>query len=465
MIIGTRCGKGECQSVHEEVGHCKKYTHETREANTSERASHLAPRRRLWRRSEKSRALRAPNTRARAYSLGFRQTAQYKIGQPSMAPPASWPSPATTKVIEVEGCGRGVAAAVDIRAGAPILCEVALASMNLSSLDMQQDPMLTSALLAAALLVDSTVHGLTRALEPQTADGLVLDQATDAVAEMRRRTPASATVDDRELLRLLHVVQRNALELLGHQALCVRASMINHSCTPNATHMGFRRRADGALCCCIRAVRDIRAGEEVRISYVEDLACGAAERAAALAHHGFGPDARAADGPLEAWAPTAPAPSDPRRAQLERELSARNSAADAAWSSASGARAHGESDTAAPKQLFMQAAAHYAQLLQLGSGVLGEGHAMLLQARLRLAKVMMMSGAQRSQANSLPLWQAALAVTRTCVPTHWPALLELLRGAAAAATAAGAEAAAQAYSAEVRNVLAVLQPQCADVAE
>jgi len=382
-----------------------------------------------------------------------------------MAPPASWPSPATTKVIEVEGCGRGVAAAVDIRAGAPILCEVALASMNLSSLDMQQDPMLTAALLAAALLVDSTVHGLTRALEPQTADGLVLDQATDAVAEMRRRAPASATVDDRELLRLLHVVQRNALELLGHQALCVRASMINHSCTPNATHMGFRRRADGALCCCIRAVRDIRAGEEVRISYVEDLACGAAERAAALAHHGFGPDARAADGPLEAWAPTAPAPSDPRRAQLERELSARNSAADAAWSSASGARAHGESDTAAPKQLFMQAAAHYAQLLQLGSGVLGEGHAMLLQARLRLAKVMMMSGAQRSQANSLPLWQAALAVTRTCVPTHWPALLELLRGAAAAATAAGAEAAAQAYSAEVRNVLAVLQPQCADVAE
>jgi len=409
--------------------------------------------------------LRAPNNarRARAYSLGFRQTAQYQIGQPSMAPPASWPSPATTKVIEVEGCGRGVAAAVDIRAGAPILCEVALASMNLSSLDMQQDPMLTSALLAAALLVDSTVHGLTRALEPQTADGLVLDQATDAVAEMRRRTPASATVDDRELLRLLHVVQRNALELLGHQALCVRASMINHSCTPNATHMGFRRRADGALCCCIRAVRDIRAGEEVRISYVEDLACGAAERAAALAHHGFGPDARAADGPLEAWAPTAPAPSDPRRAQLERELSARNSAADAAWNSA--ARAHGESDTAAPKQLFMQAAAHYAQLLQLGSGVLGEGHAMLLQARLRLAKVMMMSGAQRSQANSLPLWQAALAVTRTCVPTHWPALLELLRGAAAAATAAGAEAAAQAYSAEVRNVLAVLQPQCADVAE
>ena len=113
----------------------------------------------------------------------------------------------------------------------------------------------------------------------------------------------------------------------------------------------------------------------------------------------------------------------------------------------------------------MQAAAHYAQLLQLGGGVLGEGHAMLLQARLRLAKVMMMSGAQRSQANSLPLWQAALAVTRTCVPTNWPALLELLRGAAAAATAAGAEAAAQAYSAEVRSVLAVLQPQCADVAE
>ena len=164
-----------------------------------------------------------------------------------MATPATWPSPSTTKVIEVEGCGRGVVAAVDIRAGAPILCEVALASMNLSSLDMEQDPMLTAASLAAALLVDSTVHGLTRALEPQTADGLVLDQAADAVAEMRRRSPASATVDDRELLRLFHVVKRNALELLGHQALCVRASMINHSCTPNATHMGFRRRADGVL--------------------------------------------------------------------------------------------------------------------------------------------------------------------------------------------------------------------------
>ena len=61
-------------------------------------------------------------------------------------------------------------------------------------------------------------------------------------------------------------MQRNAMHLEDEQALCVRASMVNHSCRPNATHMGFRTLADGALCVCIRAVVDIAEGEEVTVS-------------------------------------------------------------------------------------------------------------------------------------------------------------------------------------------------------
>ena len=378
---------------------------------------------------------------------------------------ASWPPPELVEVREIPGRGRGLVALQAIAAGAPVLCEPALAAASLKGCESQQDPWLVAARLAALLLASEDVHNLTRNLMPQCADGLKFDNdTTAAVVEIQKVAPGRLSVDETELLRLLHVVRRNALEILGHQAICVRASMCNHSCMPNATHQGFRRAADGALCVVVRAVRDVAIGDEVCISYIEDLACSAAERAEALASHGITPDERACDAALEAWARDAPPPSDTHRQTISSELASRATAADRAWTDAlKGQSLMTASATADAKQALLQAAAHYAQLLQRASGILGEGHAIVLLARLRLAQLMMSSGAQRSQANALPLWKAVLEATRPCVPDAWPALLEPLRGAAAAASAAGDSTQSEHYAAEAERVLTVLNPRCRDV--
>ena len=62
-----------------------------------------------------------------------------------------------------------------------------------------------------------------------------------------------------------------------------------------------RQTRDGALCLCVRAVEAIKEGEEVTISYIEDLACSRGEREDALAHHGIPPTPRACDAALEEW--------------------------------------------------------------------------------------------------------------------------------------------------------------------
>ena len=133
-----------------------------------------------------------------------------------------WPSPSLVKVCEVAGRGRGLVAAALIPAGSPVLCEVAVASTSLSGHE-DSEPWAVAALLASALLVSEPVHGLslTRELQPQTADGLVQTAAlAAAIAELRSRAPpaAASSVSDLECARLLHVVQQNALGLIGQQA-------------------------------------------------------------------------------------------------------------------------------------------------------------------------------------------------------------------------------------------------------
>ena len=379
----------------------------------------------------------------------------------------SWPPSSLLEVRELDGRGRGLVAACDIAAGTPILCEAALASANLVGCNTDQ-PWLVAAELAAVLLRGpADVLAQTDALEPRDLRAAMAilspEEAAEvetALAHLQSLTPDGCCDDVKR--RLLHVVVRNALELDRCQALCARASLINHSCTPNATFLAFRRTYDGALCCCIRAVEAICPGEEVCISYVADLAAPVFERAAALAHYHVNPVTRPCDAALEAWAPAAPPLGDERRAQLERELGARNSAADEAWTAAQRGIGGDAAMQSAARTALMGAAAHYAKLLQLASGNLGESHALVLQARQRLAHVMMLSGVQRSQANALPVWRAVLAATRMCVPKHWPALLEPLRGATAAAKAAGDEEAAAAYKAETDALLALLNPSCTD---
>lgn len=56
------------------------------------------------------------------------------------------------------------------------------------------------------------------------------------------------------------------------------ACLVNHSCAPNAA-LGHQ---DGALTITLRATKDIKAGEEVSVSYLRDLFVPAAERASLL---------------------------------------------------------------------------------------------------------------------------------------------------------------------------------------
>ena len=382
---------------------------------------------------------------------------------------SAWPSASLVAVREtgVQGQGRGLYLAdesVGVDAGAPLLCEAALVACTLEGGPLDRPWLLAAQLVEELLEARATAGAELATLEPRSAADAVVpndeaDELNAAVDQLRQCTSAQA-VSNAELTRLLLVVARNAMALEGCQALCPRASMINHSCSPNATHQGFRRASDKTLCVCIRAVRSIREGEQITISYVDDLATSVRERTASLAHHGFAAELRPCDPPLEGW--LLPAAETVRRAEVERTVHAHNVAADEAWSAAHAGGGGGAGDEQ-KKQLLMRAASLYAKLLQLSSGALDDRHAILLQARSRLAQVMMMSGADRSRANALPLWRAVLAALRPCVPAHWPQLLPPLRSAAAAAAAAGDESAASAFRAEYERVLGVLNPTCPDV--
>ena len=377
---------------------------------------------------------------------------------------SAWPSASLVAVRDtgVEGQGRGLyLAGESVDAGAPLLCEAALVSHTLQGAPINRPWLLAAQLVEELLEVRTTAGAELATLEPRAAADAVApndeaDELNAAVDQLRQCTSAQA-VSDAELKRLLLVVARNAMALEGCQALCPRASMINHSCSPNATHQGFRRASDKTLCVCIRAVRNIQEGEQITISYVDDLATSVRERTASLAHHGFEAEHRPCDAALEGW--ILPAAETVRRAEVERTVHAHNVAADEAWSAAHASGAGDEQ----MKQQLMRAASLYAKLLQLSSGALDDRHAILLQARSRLAEVMMMSGADRSRANALPLWRAVLAALRPCVPEHWPQLLPPLRSAAAAAAAAGDESAASAFRSEYESVLGVLNPTCPDV--
>lgn len=376
-----------------------------------------------------------------------------------------------TTVTSINGL-RGLSATRDFAPGDAILCDPALAAVPLDSTSSGAKSAWHVAAILALQVLKSGIAGALTDLEPKSRLGFIIpddekDDYSDALEGLKTTAADALTVVDAdEVERMLHVVVRNALQLCGCQALCVRAAMINHSDRPNATHLGFARTADKQLFACIRAVEPIKAGSMVTISYLADLATSSEDRRAGLAHHGIEPEDRPCDAALEGWQ----AAGVTARAQLEGPIGACNVAADSAWQAAEslqngGGGGGGGDAAAAAKQRLMEAATHYAKLLQLATGKLDDGHALLLIARARLAKVMMQSGAQRSQANALPLWRAVLQATRPCVPANWPALLEPLRGVAAAAEAAGDAELAVRHKEEAARVLAVLNPSCSDVRE
>lgn len=354
--------------------------------------------------------------------------------------------------------GRGLFAVRPFAAGEPVLCEPVLAASPVVAA-ASAGPWDVAAELVAALLILRR-EAAAQDLESEGA----ADGAPSAAHVARVRLACASRVDvadvsDGEIMRLLHAVARNALGLRTagstgalHQALCLRGSMLNHSCTPNCTHLGFQPAA-GTLALCVRAVAPVAAGDELTISYIDDLVAPLAERAEALAHHGFLPQRRPCDDGLEAWL----LPEGEKRRAVEAAVGPCNVAADAAWTRA-GCGAAG-----ADRGALMEAAGLYAQLLQHASGALADSHALVLQARGRLAHVMTASGAKRSCANALPLWRAVYAATRACCPEAWPQLLEPLRGMLAAARGADDAETAASSEAELSRVLRVLNPSCTDV--
>lgn len=191
--------------------------------------------------------------------------------------------------------GRGCFASRDIPAGAPILVERPLAlsriggdglgnggqcpSPHVTSPQAASDtedtgaapPPAWDAWEAAADLACAVVRrgvvAATALLEPRTS--LRLHEAGDkqarrAAARVLRTAAedskacagdetdvqaAMATLTEHAAARLVQVAAYNGMELglprqgtARYQALCARASMLNHSCRPNALQMGFRRR-------------------------------------------------------------------------------------------------------------------------------------------------------------------------------------------------------------------------------
>ena len=206
---------------------------------------------------------------------------------------SSWPLPSLVSVEQLPGRGRGLVVTSAVAAGSPVLCEVALVSASMGG----SGPWTAAAELALEVLRLGRAED-TNGLEPcaeASSEAQLSKLEGDEAGDVEDALELFFPSERRAARRLLHVVARNALALDGQQALCVRGAMINHSCTPNATHRGFRRASDGALCLCIRAVAPIAAGEEVTISYVSDLAAPHAERAAELRHHGFPPERRACE--------------------------------------------------------------------------------------------------------------------------------------------------------------------------
>mmetsp|Transcript_24917 Transcript_24917/g.62791 ORF Transcript_24917/g.62791 Transcript_24917/m.62791 type:complete len:284 (+) Transcript_24917:737-1588(+) len=262
-------------------------------------------------------------------------------------------------------------------------------------------------------------------------------------------------MDNEELKRLLLVVITNTHALEDpksgqlHQGLFPQyGAMTNHSCVPNCTHTWYSAPASGksaeseegrALCMALRAVRDIARGEELTISYLDDLMAPFEERAETLRTRYLFDGATKR--PCDDWL-AAVVCGEAAYKERAPQIIACNEAADAAWRRATDLAAPGygqlEGQTEV-RRLRMEAVVHYAELLKLASGCLHADHRWVHNARVRTAMVMTASGAPRSCANALPLWRASMAAALKCYPPHWPSTVPLLKGGCSAASVAGDE--------------------------
>ncbi len=113
---------------------------------------------------------------------------------------------------------------------------------------------------------------------------------------MRLQCAALQDSSDEDIDRILLVVMLNSFALQHRadasmlQGIFPLAAMANHSCWPNSTHMACAAPSDApvsgddddGLWMRLRAVRDIAEGEEITISYLDDLMLPLEERVRAF---------------------------------------------------------------------------------------------------------------------------------------------------------------------------------------
>lgn len=388
-------------------------------------------------------------------------------------------------IVQVECKGRGLLTREAIPAGAIVLRERALAATSLDAppdlADMLataqpgDEAMLLTARLAAAVLVAGQETS-TRALEPRVGreyhQHSVRPARADELARggrlVRARCPQNAAfLDDDTLGRLLLAISINShgITLSGgqsHQGLFPEVgAMVNHSCRPNLIHFGVGIEGeDGAsdqLQLVLQAVRDIEPGEELTISYLDDLYLPFAERDERLRDlYGCPADGLQTDAGLQAVSALGASMPPAERAEVTQRVVAANSAAHEAWDAAAELRA-ASGEQASPQvraelgRLEQTAASHYAALLN--ANLLAETHAWRFNATCRLASLLTRGNAPKSCAQALLLLESALRAGHLVWPSeNWPEHRRLLRGACRAAQGAGDEARASKYEEEVCRI-------------
>lgn len=376
-------------------------------------------------------------------------------------------------VLQVEGKGRGLISSDVIPAGSVVLREKAL----VAAVGSQQDsdmPMLPAIRLTAAILT-AGVEASTRSLEPrlgrETAEHPVRtardEELKSAVALVRERCPqASAILDDEALQRLVLAVSLNAhgVNLRGggegvHHGLFVEVgAMINHSCRPNAIIQGVGiQGSDGehdALQLVLQTVSDVKAGEELCISYLNELYLPFPERDERLRDmHAFGAEQLSSDRGLEAMSASAAALSSAERAQLLQRVIKCNELAFATWEKAMTHRAgYADADQQALCRKMKSASAqNYAALLN--TNLLAETHAWRYNASWRLAALLSEDGPPKACAQSLQLWECAIRSGLLVWPSvNWPEHRRLLRGALQAALGAGDKDKEESLSRQLKEI-------------
>ena len=324
-------------------------------------------------------------------------------------------------VVRESGRGsRGVFAAAALPAGTVLLREVCAASVALPVAAtgvlaaLADDDALRTSVAVAMHLAQAApdADAVSASLCPLAGSDLAAAVAAARGADVARGAAAMRPAvgrSDAFCRALIAKVQLNSFALRGRCALARRASMLNHSAAPNACHMPAWRAAGDASAIEVRAVRDIAAGEEVCIAYVS-LLSPPSESAAALREMYFFDCGDA-------------------RAQMEAVLRPERAAAFATLRRAALAAAPPTCDDACRAWIALLAA-------QRSERVVHEDHHALLDARTRLARLLLDGGGRRA-AKALPVALAALATCDRLLPPNWPALLQPLVLALEAARAAG----------------------------